>query len=122
MEVVRYIKVEDSVRKEIEAQVGCTYNHAYKSLRYQGDGEMSRQVRDIALARGGVHRIDAPQSQAIVRGTSGWDLMLDNGVCVRFVFEGEGKVMLERDSKSIAVYPNPDVSSIGRIIEYAANL
>lgn len=122
--VIRYISIDDQTRKQIEEEVGCTYNLARLALRNQGEGDKARQVRTMALERGGVERIDALESAAIVKSEvepNVWELQLGNGVLLRLCFE-QGEVQLERDSKRIAVYPNPDMRTISSIIEYAANL
>lgn len=105
-------------------EVGCAYTLAYKALRYMGDGDKARQVRELALVRGGKKRIDAPEECAILQEEQEehkWTLLLRNGISVRMDFSG-GSVSLYQGERKVAVYPDVEVRQVGSIIAHAANL
>lgn len=109
--VLRYISVDNQVRQDIQNEVGCVYNHVYKALRYKGEGEKTTKIRELALARGGEIRIDAPECETIHDAGGRMIQRMPNGAQV-ICDKQTGDVRVEHQGVLIASYPNARISTL----------
>lgn len=119
--MTRYIKVSNEVRSELRRLTGASESAIWYALNYERHGEQSERVRALALQLGGQIHLDLPETQ-IVHDTDGRMVQTFGNGALLIIRKSNGHVEVQKDGEVKVEAPNPRVSELMALQQYAAQL
>mgnify|MGYP007100861393 CR=1 FL=1 len=117
----RYIAVTKEDREFLAKAFKVTEKYVWLSLTYRENGGRAPKIRKLAILRGGVPMIQAPEMETLHDHDGYMRQYFPNGVMLE-TKKGTSVVDILKDGKVVATYGNASFENIGEIQAVAASL
>lgn len=117
----KYIHIEKKDREFLQKAFGITDRAVFNALHYESDSdgsELMRKVRTVALERGGIVMVEAPEAETLFDNDGYMRQYLPKGVLLEFKYEDNSCTVYVK-GEEVRKFEHVFVSDIPYIQEYA---
>ncbi len=120
----KYIHIKKEDREFIMKALDVTERTVFNAIRFdskRGDTELARKIRKLAMARGGIVMVVAPEIECLYDADGYMRQYLPNNTLLEFSFEDGGCDVFHKGCK-VRRYENVMVNDIPNIQNWASAL
>lgn len=120
----KYIHITKEDRMFIMKALGVTERTVFNAIRFdskRGDTELAREIRKLAMERGGIVMVEIPEIECLFDADGYMRQYLPNNTILEFSFENGGCDVFHKGEK-VRHYENVVVSNIKNIQNWALAL
>lgn len=117
----KYIELKRDDREFLSKAFGITSRMVYSALHYESDSDLAKRVRKLAMSRGGVVMVEAPEVDTLFDADGYMRQRLENGVELLFDLKEGSCVVLHRGER-VRRYDHVLVCDIRGIQDWASAL
>ena len=117
----KYIHLKKEDREFIAKALGITPRMVFSAVHYESNSELARKVRKLAMERGGIVMVEAPEAETLFDADGYMRQRLSNGVLLEFNMRDSSCEVLHK-GESVRRYENVLVREIPQIQDWASAL
>lgn len=117
----KYIHLKKEDREFIAKAFGITPRMVFSAVHFESDSELARKVRKLAMDRGGIVMVEAPEAETLFDADGYMRQRLGNGVLLEFNLQDSSCVVLHK-GESVRKYENVLIREIPQIQTWASAL
>lgn len=117
----KYIHIEKKDREFLEKAFGITGRAVFNALHFEDErdgSELMRKVRRVALQRGGIVMVEAPEAETLFDGDGAMRQYLPGGVLLEFIYDDASCTVFVH-GEAVKRYDSVMVSDIPYIQKFA---
>jgi hypothetical protein len=117
----KYIHMKKEDREFISKALGVTPRMIFNAVHFESDSDLARKVRKMAMDRGGIVMVEAPEAETLFDADGYMRQRLVNGVLLEFNMKDSSCEVLMK-GETVRRYENVLVSEIPQIQDWASAL
>ena len=117
----KYIHLKKEDREFIAKAFGITPRMVFSAVHFESDSELARKVRRLALTRGGIVMVEAPEAETLFDADGYMRQRMGNGVLLEFNLQDSSCEVLMM-GETVRRYENVLVREIPQIQDWAKAL
>lgn len=116
----KYIHVKKEDREFLAKVFGITPRMVFNAVHFESDSELARKVRKLAMDRGGIVMVEAPEAETLFDADGYMRQYLPGGVLLEFKYSDNSCTVFVRGEERRR-FDDVHVSDIPYIQEFAGN-
>ena len=116
----KYIHVKKEDREFIAKVFGITPRMVFNAVHFESDSELARKVRKLAMDRGGIVMVEAPEAETLFDADGYMRQYLPGGVLLEFKYSDNSCTVFVKGEERRR-FDDVHVRDIRYILEFAGN-
>ena len=116
----KYIHLKKEDREFLAKVFGITPRMVFNAVHFESDSELARKVRKLAMDRGGIVMVEAPEAETLFDADGYMRQYLPGGVLLEFKYSDNSCTVLVKGEERRR-FDDVHVSDIPYIQEFAGN-